>query len=62
MPMRPLVLPTDAELSLIGAARYETDLLMSAPGARRQFHTVGALVAVAAAVFGYDLLSLVVHH
>ena len=37
----------------------ETDLRIQAAQARRRFHTVGALLAVAALVLAYDALSLV---
>jgi len=58
MPMRPLTVPTQTELGLIGAAQYETDLRIGAQ-ARRRFHTVGALIGVAVLVFAYDALSLI---
>ena len=59
MPMQPLTVPSQAELGLILAAEYETDLRVGAQ-ARRRFHTVGALIGVATLVFAYDVLSIVV--
>jgi hypothetical protein len=59
MPMSPLRLPSQAELGLIYAAEYETDLHIDGAQARRRFHAVGALIGVAALVFAYDALSLI---
>ena len=55
--MRPLTVPTDAELGLLVAASYETDLRTQA-GLLRRFNSVRALIVVATAVFGYDFLSV----
>ena len=57
--MRPLTVPTQAELGLVLGAKYETDLRVDPAQVRRRFHTVGALIAVAALVFAYDALSLI---
>jgi hypothetical protein len=59
MPTRPLTVPTDAEFGLIFAAKYETDIRVDAAQAQRRFHAVGALTAVAVAVFGYDAVSVI---
>jgi hypothetical protein len=59
VPMRPLTVPTQAELGLVLAAKYESDLRIEPSRARRRFHTVSALIGVAALVFTYDALSLI---
>ena len=59
MPRHPLTVPSKAEMGLIYAAKYETDLHVEAAQARRRFHGVGALLAVATLVFAYDVLSLI---
>lgn len=59
MPTRPLTVPTQAEMGLIFAAKYESDLRIDPVQARRRFHTVSALIGVAALVFAYDALSLI---
>lgn len=59
MPKRPLTVPTQAEMGLVYAAKYETDIRIHAAEARRQFHVLGGLIAVAVVVFGYDVVSLV---
>ena len=59
MPRQPLTVPSKAEMGLIYAAKYETDLRVEAAQARRRFHGVAALIGVATLVFGYDVLSLI---
>ena len=60
--MMPLTVPTDAEIGLILAAKYETDITVRAGQTRRRLHSVGALSAVAGLVFIYDALSLILGH
>ena len=55
------VFPTDAEMSLLVVAGYESELRIHSVQARRQFHTVSILIAIAGFVFGYDVLSVVIH-
>jgi len=59
MPMGPLTVPTDAELALLLAAEYESDTAVRGGQARRRFQSVAMLSAVAALVFAYDALSVV---
>jgi hypothetical protein len=58
LPTRALTAPSQAEMGLIFAAKYETDLRIEAAQARRGFHGVSLLIAVAAIVFGYDAVFL----
>ena len=59
MPMGPLTVPTDAELALLLTAEYETRTHVRDGQTRRRFQSVGMLSAVAALVFAYDALSVV---
>ena len=59
MPMGPLTMPTDAELALLLAAGDETDAILRTEEHRRRVHSAGALSAVAALVFAYDALSVI---
>lgn len=55
--MRPLTVPTEAEMGLILAAKYEAD--QNAHGwLPRRFLSVHALIATAVLVFGYDVGSV----
>ena len=58
-PTRPIASPTNAEMGLVMAAKYESELLIHAAQARRRFHTLGILSAIAALVLAYDAVSLV---
>jgi hypothetical protein len=62
LPTRPLTVPSQAEMGLIFAAKYETDLRIEATQTRRAFRGVSMLIAVAVIVFGYDAASLVLGH
>ena len=55
--MRPLTLPTDAELGLLLAAKYESHG-HSQGWVLRRFNSVRGLTAVASLIFGYDVLSV----
>jgi hypothetical protein len=57
MPMRPLTVPTEAELGLILVAKYETDQNTHSWLARR-FCSVHLLIATAVLIFGYDVGSV----
>ena len=57
---RPRVTPTETERTLVIVAGYESQLRIHSVGARRHFHTVGILSSIAALVFVYDVLSVVV--
>jgi len=57
MPMRPLTVPTEAELGMILVARYESDQNTHSWLARR-FCSVQLLIASAALIFGYDVASV----
>lgn len=52
-------MPTEAEMSLVSVARYESQLQIGAAETRRRYNTVGTLIAIAVLVFSYDLLSVV---
>ena len=57
MPMRPLTVPSEAELALLQTAKYESQ--GHANGwLVRGFGSVRSLVAVAVAVLGYDVVSV----
>jgi hypothetical protein len=62
MPMGPLTVPTDAELALLLTSEYQTDVSVRGGQARRQFRSVATLSSVAALVFAYDVLSVVLGH
>ena len=53
---------TDAEMSLVVVGRYESDLRIKAAEAKRHSSTIGILVSIAALVFAYDVLSVVIGH
>lgn len=57
MPMRPLTVPSEAELGLLLAAKYESQANTHGWILRR-FGSARGLVAVAVGVFGYDVLSV----
>jgi hypothetical protein len=59
MPMGPLTVPTDAELALLLTSEYQTDVAVRGRQTRRRFQSVATLTAVAALVFAYDVLSVV---
>jgi hypothetical protein len=59
MPMSPLTVPTEAEIGLLLVAKYETDITIRARETRRRINSVRTLSAMAALVFAYDALSLV---
>jgi hypothetical protein len=52
--------PTDAEMSLVVIASYETNLRIQAADARRRFQTVRVLIGIATLVFAYDVLSVLI--
>lgn len=56
---RPAAFASDGEMSLVVLARHESELHIRAAEARRRTHTVGVLITVAALVFCYDVLSVV---
>jgi hypothetical protein len=55
------MIATDAERSLVIVAGYESQLRIQSVEARRRFHTVGILIAIAVLVLGYDVLSVALH-
>jgi hypothetical protein len=55
--MRPLTVPTEAELGLLLTAKYESEAHANAWVLRR-FGSVRSLIAVAVAVLGYDVMSV----
>jgi hypothetical protein len=59
LPMTALTIPSEAELGLLLAAKYESEIETQAVGTRRRLNTVGVLSAVAVLVFGYDAVSLI---
>ena len=54
----PRRIASDAEMSLVIVAGYESELRIRSAEARRRFHTVGILSTIAALVFGYDVLAV----
>ncbi len=59
MPGGTSYLPTEAEMSLVAVARYESQQQIQAAESRRRYNTVGTLIAIAVLVFSYDFLSVV---
>jgi hypothetical protein len=55
-------LPTEAEMSLVIVAGYESELRIQSVEARRRMHTTGILIGIAVLVFGYDFLSVALRH
>lgn len=53
-----LTMATDAEMGLLFASKYETEVNVEASDGRQRFHSVGALMTVAALVVAYDIVSL----
>ena len=56
--MRRAASPTNAEMGLVLAAKYESELLIHSAPARRRLNTVRILIGVAVLVFAYDAISL----
>ena len=59
MPMGPLTVPTDAEIALLLSSEYESDIRAGGSQSRRRMHSVATLASVAALVFAYDVLSVI---
>lgn len=57
LPMHPLTVPSEAELAMLQTAKYESNAHASGWLLRR-FGSVRSLVAVAAAIFAYDIASV----
>jgi len=59
MPTRPGASPTSAEIGLVMAAKYESELLIHGALPRKRLDTVRVLIGVAVLVFAYDAVSLI---
>jgi len=59
-PIRPAAKPTDAEIGLVMAAKYESELLIHGVVPRKRLDTVRVLIGVAVLIFAYDAVSLII--